>query len=66
MVPEIIKKFDPVTRQLDGVTAYHKNRENGMKPVDALEKTGIRGGRQIERYQSELKKLGRRIREGDP
>lgn len=66
LVPERIKKIDPIARQLDGAVAFAENRSAGMKKEEAAAKTGIRGGKQINRYLELLEHLGRRLRGEDP
>jgi hypothetical protein len=65
LVPQIIKKIDPVGKQLDAVAAFEKNRSAGMTAEDAADQTGIRSGRQVHRYRSLLESLGRRLRGED-
>jgi len=66
LVPERIKRIDPIAKQLDGVAAFEKNRGAGMTAEVAAENTGVRGGRQINRYRESLERLGQRIHGKDP
>jgi hypothetical protein len=66
LVPERIKKIDPIAKQLDGAEAFEKNRSAGMTVETAADQTGIRGGKQIKRYRKLLGRLGRRIHGEDP
>jgi hypothetical protein len=66
LVPERIKKIDPTATQLDGAVAFAENRSAGMTAEEAAAKTGIRGGKQINRYLERLERLGRRLRGEDP
>ncbi len=66
LVPEIIKRIDPIGKQLAGVTAFAEKRSEGMLVEDAADQTGIRGGKQIKRYRKLLARLGRRLHGKDP
>jgi hypothetical protein len=66
LVPQRIKRIDPIVRQLDGPAAFEKNRSAGMTKEAAADQTGIRGGKQINRYRKLLERLGRRIHGEDP
>ena len=66
LVPERIKRIDPIARQLDGAAAFEKNKSAGMTKEAAAGQTGIRGGKQINRYRKALERLGRRIHGEDP
>jgi hypothetical protein len=61
LVPERIKRIDPIATQLDGAAAFEKNRSAGMSKEAAAGQTGIRGGKQINRYRKLLERLGRRL-----
>jgi hypothetical protein len=61
LVPERIKRIDPIAKQLDGNAAFEKNISAGMTAEVAADQTGIRGGRQINRYRKLLESLGRRL-----
>jgi hypothetical protein len=65
LVPQMIKKIDPIGKQLDAVATFEKNRNEGMTAEDAADQTGIRGGRQVHRYRRLLESLGRRLRGED-
>jgi hypothetical protein len=66
LVPERIKRIDPIARQLDGAAAFGKNKSAGMTAEAAADQTGIRGGKQINRYRKLLKRIGRRLHGEDP
>jgi hypothetical protein len=66
LVPEQIKRVDPIAKQLDGATAFEQNRNAGMSVQDAADQASIRGGRQILRYRALLGRLGRRLHGEDP
>jgi hypothetical protein len=66
LVPERIKRIDPIARQLDGAAAFEKNKSAGMTAEVAADQTGIRGGKQINRYRKLLERLGRRLHGEDP
>jgi len=66
LVPERIKRIDPIATQLDAVAAFEKNRSAGMTVEAAADQAGIRGGKQIKRYRKLLESLGRRLHGKDP
>jgi hypothetical protein len=66
LVPERIKRVDPIAKQVDGAAAFEQNRRAGMTAQDAADQSGVRGGRQIHRYRALLGRLGRRLHGEDP
>lgn len=66
LVPERIKRIDPIGKQLDGIAAFEKHRSAGMSVEEAANQTGVRGGRQIHRYRKILESLVRRLHGEDP
>jgi hypothetical protein len=65
LVPERIKRIDPIAKQLDCAAAFEKNKSAGMTAEAAAEKAGAKhnvAGRQVFRYREILQKLGERLR----
>jgi hypothetical protein len=65
LVPERIKRIDPIAKQLDCAAAFEENKSAGMTAEAAAEKAGAKhnvAGRQVFRYRETLQKLGERLR----